>query len=146
MRMHEQSRRMIIANGVDLTTYAFSGHRALPTEEARSRQMVTRDRYGRSCYEQLGRHQHDIITALACDNATGDVIVGHVSGLLQKCRITVDQHKRPQIQSISRYTHARRPVQALDTSVSGLMVSVMGDKGGSSHTRGSCATSHGVSC
>ena len=130
MRMHEAKRRMIIASGSDLTTYTFAGNKALPVEEARSRSVIMRDRYGRTCYEQLGRHRHDIITAMACEDDTGDVIVGHVTGLLQKCRITSDKGKRPEMRSISRYTHSPHAIQALDISKSGLMACVTADKGG----------------
>lgn len=121
---------MVIATGSELTTYQFTGPRALPIEEARSRPTAYHDRYGRTCYEQLGRHPHDIITALACEDGTGDIVVGHVSGLLQKCRVSAGRGKRPEIRSISRFSHARQAVQALDTSRSGLLACASAHNGG----------------
>lgn len=121
---------MVISSGSELTTYTFAGSRALPVEEACARPQAFRDRYGRTCHEQLGRHPHDIITALACEEGTGDIVVGHVSGLLQKCRITAQRGRRPEILSTSRYSHSRCAVQALDTTKSGLLACVSSQKGG----------------
>ncbi|CAD6579791.1 MAG: hypothetical protein CYPHOPRED_001006, partial [Cyphobasidiales sp. Tagirdzhanova-0007] len=81
-----EARRLIVAGGSSLSTFVFPGNLARPIEETHIRPVTYRDNDGKTRNTWIGRSQTDDETAIAPVEATGDIVVPHVSCLLQKCR------------------------------------------------------------
>lgn len=135
LALQEDSARLWIAGGSTLSTFRFSGHGGQPVEESFLRPSHYRNDRSSSQYTYwIGRSPTDDVTAIAPCEGTGEVFVSHVSGLLQKCKIdygaTSRVNQRPTIKSIGRYSHPRRPIQALSASPSGLLACATSFQGG----------------
>lgn len=131
LKLQEDTKRLIVAGGSSLSTFTFPGHAAQPVEETYLRPSSYRDSNGRLLNDWIGRTATDDVTSIACIEGTGDFILSHVSGLLQKCRVEQPSAGgRPYVRSLCRYTHSKRTIQAIDCSKSGLLASVASHRGG----------------
>ncbi|CAD6573367.1 MAG: hypothetical protein CYPHOPRED_005132, partial [Cyphobasidiales sp. Tagirdzhanova-0007] len=126
-----EARRLIVAGGSSLSTFVFPGKQARPVEETYIRPMTYRDKDGKTRNTWIGRSKTDDVTAIAPVEGTADIIISHVSGLLQKCRIEDSPTGRPQIRSICRYSHPGQTIQALDAARSGILACATSYSGGS---------------
>lgn len=130
IKLQEDSQRLIVAGGSSLTTFTFPGHSAKPVEELHIRPIPRRDASGRLYNDWIGRTATDDITSITCIDGTGEFILSHVSGLLQKCKIEFLQDRRPYLRSVCRYGNSKRIIQSVSASKSGLIASVASHHGG----------------
>lgn len=130
IKLQEGSQRLIVAGGSSLSTFTFPGHSAKPVEMLHIRPVDRRDNQGRLYNDWIGRTATDDITSIACIEGTGEFVLSHVSGLLQKCKIEVSPGRRPYLRSICRYGSSKRIIQATSASKSGLLASVASHHGG----------------
>ncbi|KAK9895272.1 hypothetical protein P389DRAFT_197334 [Cystobasidium minutum MCA 4210] len=132
IKLQEDSSRLIVAGGTTLSTFTFPGHAAKPVEEVHIRPSFHRDSQGRLYNDWIGRTPTDDITSISCIEGTGEFILAHVSGLLQKCKIETSSYddRRPFLRSICRYGNSKRIIQAVSASKSGLIASVASHSGG----------------
>lgn len=130
IKLQEDSQRLIVAGGSSLSTFLFPGHSAKPVEEIHIRPMPRRDASGRLYNDWIGRTATDDITSIACLEGSGEFLLSHVSGLLQKCKIAISQDGRPYLRSMCRYGNSKRIIQSISASKSGLIASVASHRGG----------------
>ena len=102
----------------------------MPVEESHIHATRYQGSDGRRRSRWLGRNETDIITALTCLEGTGDIVLGHHSGLLQRCRVVRGTRGQMEYQSISRFAHSRHSVQALSAHQSGLLACATPQSGG----------------
>lgn len=124
IRFQEDTGRMLVGGGTAISTLKFSHIGGPPDTEV----YLESGRYRRgqpriSQNGWIGRSPTDAITGIAPLEGTGTFVVSHLFGLLQKCTIE-NTHGRPNIRSLSRYSHPKRIIQAIDASASGLFASI----------------------
>lgn len=130
IKLQQDSQRLVVAGGSSLSTFIFPGHSAKPVEEIYVRPTTHRDSSGRIHSHSLGRTPTDDITSIACIEGTGEFVLAHVSGLLQRCKIEGSQGERPRLRSVCRYGNSKRIIQAVSASKAGLLASVASHHGG----------------
>lgn len=130
IELQEDSQRLIVAGGSSLSTFIFPGNSAKPVEEIHMRPSNHRDSHGRIINDWIGRTPTDDITSIACIEGTGEFVLSHVSGLLQKCKIYTGSDRRPYLRSLCRYGDLKKIIQSVSASKSGLLASVASHHGG----------------
>jgi hypothetical protein len=124
IRFQEDSGRMLVGGGTAMSALKFTHIGCPPVTEI----CLESGRYRRgqprvSQNGWIGRSPTDAITGLAPLEGTGTFIASHLSGLLQKCKVDQAGGKN-NIRSLSRYSHPKQIIQAIDASSSGLFASI----------------------